>query len=119
MNSPPERKSIKVSKGVHSRVYEVADSLGASAHEAIRILTDPSTVCLPLSTPQHERWNAYAEAAGIPLAAWIEQRVEAAIQYGSDPGTMHLVLDTVRALAREAGVTVRRSTPRTKPKESP
>lgn len=119
MNTPPERKSLKVSTDVHSRVHQLATELGESAQGAIRVLTDPSTVRLPLSTTQHERWTAYAQAAGIPLAAWIEQRVEAAIQYGTDPGTMHLVLDTVRALAREAGVTVRRSTPRTKPKESP
>lgn len=112
MNSPAGRKSLKVSTGVHSAVHRLATELGANADEAIRLLVDPSTVRLPLSTAQHERWTAYADANGIPLAEWITQRVEAAIQFGTDQGTMALVLDHVRALARHAGVEVRRSTPR-------
>lgn len=104
MTNPPDRRSLKVSTGVHSAVHQLATQLGASADEAIRLLVDPSTVRLPLSTTQHERWTAYADAAGIPLAAWIEQRVEAAIQYGTDQGTMHAVLKHVRALTSAAGI---------------
>jgi len=98
MNNPPERKSLKVSAPVHSRVHQVANELGASAHEAIRLLVDPSTVCLPLSPEQHARWTSYAQASGIPLAEWIEHRIEAAIQYGTDQGTMAEVLRHVRTL---------------------
>lgn len=98
MNNPPDRKSLKVSPDVHSRVHQLATELGASAQGAIRLLVDPSTVRLPLSTTQHERWTAYAEAAGIPLTEWITHRVEAAIQYGTDQGTMAEVLKGVRAL---------------------
>jgi hypothetical protein len=107
MTDPTERKSLKVSAPVHQRVHQVANDLGASAHEAIRLLVDPSTVCLPLSTQQHERWTRYAEAAGIPLAEWITHRVEAAIQYGTDQGTMAEVLRLTRALAQRAGVETR------------
>lgn len=98
MNNPPARKSFKVSTDVHSRVHQLATQLGASADEAIRLLVDESTVRLPLSTAQHERWTAYADAAGIPLAEWITHRVEAAIQFGTDQGTMAEVLRTVRAI---------------------
>jgi hypothetical protein len=103
MTNPTERKTLKVSPDVHSRVHLVATELGASAHEAIRVLTDPSTVRLPLSPVQHERWTRYADAAGIPLAEWITHRVEAAIQYGTDQGTMAEVLRLVRALAKAPG----------------
>ena len=101
----PERRSLKVSTAVHSRVHQLATELGASADEAIRLLVDSSTVRLPLSTRQHERWTAYADAAGIPLDQWITQRVEAAIQYGTDQGTMADVLRHVRALTAHAGLT--------------
>lgn len=104
MAETADRRSLKVSTPVHSAVHHLATQLGKSADEAIRLLVDPSTVRLPLSTTQHERWTAYAQASGIPLADWITQRVEAAIQYGSDPGTMHLVLKHVRALAEHAGL---------------
>lgn len=100
MTTPPDRKSLKVSPDVHSRVHQLATELGASAQEAIRLLVDPSTVRLPLSTQQHERWTAYAQAAGIPLAEWITHRVEAAIQYGTDQGTMAEVLRHVRTLVK-------------------
>ena len=99
MTDPTERKSLKVSPDVHSRVHQLATELGASAQGAIQILMDPSTVRLPLSTTQHERWTRYADAAGIPLAEWITHRVEAAIQYGTDQGTMAEVLRIVRTLA--------------------
>lgn len=111
MNNPPARRSLKVSTDVHSRVHQLATQLGASADEAIRLLTDASTVRLPLSTVQHEKWTRYAEAAGIPLAEWIIHRVEAAIQYGTDQGTMTEVLKLTRVL-------VARTAP-PKPKESP
>jgi hypothetical protein len=97
----------------------VASELGASAHEAIRLLVDPSTVCLPLSTEQHARWTRYAEAGGIPLAQWVEQRVEAAIQFGTDQGTMAEVLRHVRALTAHAGIDVPRANTRRTLKEKP
>jgi hypothetical protein len=87
-----------VSTPVHSRVHQLAAQLGSSADEAIRVLTDESTVRLPLSPEQYERWHAYAAAAGIPLADWITHRIEAAIQYGTDQGTMGEVLKGVRVL---------------------
>lgn len=114
MEETPARRSVKLSTPVHSAVHQLATQLGKSADEAVRLLVDPSTVRLPLSTTQHQRWTSYADAAGVPLADWITQRIEAAIQYGSDPGTMHLVLDHVRALALHHDIEVRRTTPRKK-----
>lgn len=98
MTNSAGRKSLKVSTPVHSRVHRLATELGASADEAIRLLTDESTVRLPLSPEQYEKWHAYAAAAGLPLATWVEQRIEAAIQYGTDQGTMAEVLKHVRTL---------------------
>lgn len=98
MTNPTDRKSLKVSTPVHARVHQVASELGRSAHEAIGLLVDPSTVCLPLSPEQHAEWTRYAEASGIPLAEWITHRIEAAIQYGTDQGTMIEVLRHVRTL---------------------
>lgn len=113
MSNPPARKSFKVSTDVHSRVHQLAGQLGASADEAIRLLVDESTIRLPLSPVQYEKWHAYAAAAGIPLAEWITHRVEAAIQYGTDQGTMAEVLKHVRTLV------ARTAPPKIKHKESP
>lgn len=115
MDESPARRSVKLSTPVHSAVHRLATELGKSADAAVQMLLDPSTVRLPLSTTQHERWTSYADAAGVSLAEWITLRVEAAIQYGSDPGTMHLVLDHVRALALHAEIQVRRTPARKTP----
>jgi predicted HicB family RNase H-like nuclease len=118
MNNPPDRKSLKVSTRVHSRVHQVASELSTSAAEAIGLLVDPSTVCLPLSPEQHARWTRYAEASGISLAEWITHRVEAAIQYGTDQGTMAEVLKGVRALLARTAPPPPPRRP-LKPKETP
>jgi len=118
MNNPPERKSLKVSPDVHLAVHQLATQLGASAQEAIRLLVDPSTVRLPLSTEQHERWTSYAEASGVPLDQWITYRIEAAIQYGTDQGTMAEVLKGVRTLLTRTAPPPPPRRP-LKPKETP
>lgn len=118
MSNPPDRKSLKVSTRVHSRVHQVASELSTSAAEAIGLLVDPSTVCLPLSPEQHEKWTSYAEASGIPLAEWITHRIEAAIQYGTDQGTMIEVLKGVRTLLARSAPPPPPRRP-LKPKETP
>lgn len=109
MSSPsPLTKSLKVSAETHQRIHDLAVRLETTADGALNHLLGISSVRVPLSDVQRTRWQAYADASGVSLAAWIMLRVEAAMQYGHDPGTMHLVLATVRAIADAEGVTVPR-----------
>ena len=102
MTNPTDRKSVKLSTGVHSAVHRLAQELGASADEAIRLLVDESTVRLPLSPKQHARWTAHAQAAGVPLAEWVTQRIEASILHSE---TLDQVFYRVDMLCRHAGLT--------------
>lgn len=107
MTAPVERRNIKVSPEVHARIYRLAEQLGcASADQAIDRLFGKSAVVLSLTDVQHERWQAYADAAGVPLDQWVVLRCEAAMQYGTDKGSIGMVLDHVRALTQAAGIEV-------------
>lgn len=123
MSAPVERKSIKVSPEIHEAVHRLSTAHGVSADETIRSLLNVSTVAprlpLYLSEGQLARWSAYAEAAGMSVEDWVVARVEAAIQYGIDPGTMHDVLKYVRALTRHAGISVHRRPLKQPPAPSP
>jgi hypothetical protein len=111
MTAPDERKSMRVSPEVHALVSHLATKLDCSADEALRHLFHEATVRLDLTDVQRERWQAYADASGVSLAEWIVLRVEAAIQYGCDPGSMHIALDHLRALTAHHGITVKRTQP--------
>lgn len=107
--------TVQVSPPVHRAVHTLATQLGTSADGALQAVLDPCTIRVRVSGGQYERWHAYASAAGIPLDKWIEHRVEAAIQYGTDQGTMAEVLKHVRTLVQRTAV----PRAKTKPKESP
>lgn len=115
MTSPPDTKTVRVSRQTHAALHDLANRLSGragTADEAIQYLLGMSAVRVPVTDTQRARWAEYAKASGISLAQWVTLRVEAAIQYGNDPGTMHIVLDHVRALAAHAGIKVRRTAPR-------
>jgi hypothetical protein len=112
MGTPTDSKTIRVSNETHKRLMSLAADINGTADDALSHLLGLSTVRVPVSEVQRERWTAYANAQGVSIAEWVKLRVEAAIQYGTDQGTMHVVLDHVRALASAAGVRVTRTQPR-------
>lgn len=82
---------------------EIASSLRGTADEALGILMAESTVHVPLTPVQHERWSAAAGAAGVPLHQFVELRVEAAL-HGADTSMIERTYHTVRAIAAHHGV---------------
>lgn len=102
-DNSPGRKSLKVSTPVHSAVHELAAQLGKSADDAIAALVDPSTVRLPLSPQQHQRWTAVSQAAGLSLTDWIIQQCEAGIRYGGAE-TFNQIFRRVDMLVRHFGI---------------
>lgn len=107
MTSPNERRTIKVSARVHHRVHEMADRMEVGAGRVVEHLLD--AVHVPLSEIQRQRWEAAARAAGVPLAEWIVLRVEAAAEFGHDPGAMGVALDYLRSISAHLGVMLQRS----------
>ena len=109
-DNSPGRKSLKVSTPVHSAVHDLATRLGKTANEAISLLVDESTVRLPLSTEQHARWTAVAQAAGLPLPEWIMQQCEAGIRYGGGE-TIVQIFRRVDMLCHHFGLTEKAAAP--------
>ncbi|MFJ2307664.1 hypothetical protein [Streptomyces sp. NPDC087787] len=107
-----ETKTVRVSLEMHKAVHDLADRINGTADDAIRHLLDENTIRVPVTTAQRKRWQEYADASGVSIARFIMMRIEAALQYGMDPGTMHLAMDHLRAIARHMGVKVRPTQPR-------
>ncbi|HEX5566668.1 MAG TPA: hypothetical protein VFY14_07015 [Streptomyces sp.] len=112
MTAPTETKTVRLSPEMHKAVHDLAARLKGTADDAIRHLTSPDTLRVPVTEIQRERWEAYAEASGVPVADFIKLRVESALEYGCDPGTMHLAMDYLRAIARRMDIKVIPTKPR-------
>lgn len=106
MTAPVETKTLRVSAVTHKAVHDLAARLGGTADDVLRHLMDEATVRIPLTGVQRERWEHSAQAAGMDVAEFVKARVEAAMQFGSDPTTVRLIWDHVRALSQAAGVRI-------------
>jgi hypothetical protein len=111
MTAPVDYKTIKVSAEVHRRIHNIAAKLNTSADGAIAFLLGDSTVRVPVSDQQRERWKAAAETAGASVEEFVKLRVEAAIQYTGDPAALRTIYDHVFAIAHHAGITPVRPAP--------
>lgn len=87
----------------------MAVRMDSNADEVLRNLLSGTHV--HLSKNQRSKWTAYADASGVSLSDWIKLRVEAAIQYGTDPGTMHAALDHLKAITQHLGIPVTLTSP--------
>lgn len=97
-------KSLRVSTEVHERVMAIADERGWSVDMVIRHLTDESTLRIQMMPGQHVRWEEGAAAAGMPLPVWVVARVEAAMHYGSDRGTIESLYEDVKQIKQHFGI---------------
>lgn len=99
----PTTKQLRVSLNTHERVMRLAAHLNGTADDALRHLLGLSTVRVPVSDIQRERWIEAARIAGVSLPEFVEMRVEAALAFGFDPGTMAVIRDRVESIARTVG----------------
>lgn len=97
-------KTIRVSLETHKRLMDLADRLDGSADDALNHLLGASTVRVPVSDIQRDRWSEAAHAAGVSLPEFVKMRVEAALQYGADPRGLQMIYDQVCAIARHTGM---------------
>jgi hypothetical protein len=93
---------------------DLADRLDGSADDALGHLLGSSTVRVPVSDIQRERWSEHAHRMGVSLPEFVKMRVEAAVQYGADPGGLQKIYDQVTEICRFLGMRrryVNQSTP--------
>lgn len=111
---PSDSKTVRVRAETHRRIMALADRLEGSADDALSHLLGESTIRIQVSDSQRHRWSESAHAAGVSLQEFIKLRVEAAIQFGSDPDTLRLIYQEVRRIARvvDARSTRRQGDPR-------
>ena len=86
-------KQLRVSLDTHGRIHNLAAKLNGTADDAVRHLLGESTVRVPVTDIQRARWTAQADHVGVTLAQFITLRVEAAIQFGSDPANIRQMRD--------------------------
>lgn len=82
----------------------LVDERGQNVDTVLRHLTDDSTVRIPMMPGQATRWHAAAEEAGMPLPVWVVARVESAMHYGADRGTIERLYDDVRQIKEHFGI---------------
>lgn len=91
MTAPTPQKSLRVSEEVHRAVHDLAQKINGSADDALGHLLGESTVRVPVTDRQRHRWTVAAREAGVTVDQFVMMRVEAALQFGSDPTTLKLI----------------------------
>lgn len=100
-----ESKSIRVDPEVHKRLQRIVDTTGCkSLSDAVAFLLDPTVVHVNVTREQRQKWDAYASENGMRTSEFVIARVEAACQYGVDPGAVRRIHDMVYALTKAAGI---------------
>jgi hypothetical protein len=99
MATPPSTKTVRVSLETHNRLNALAARMNGTVDDAVNYLFDrEELIRLRVSDRQRERWQVCATQAGIPLPEFIAQCTEAAVQYGTDRGTMLLMIQHIREI---------------------
>lgn len=97
-------KTIRVSLETHKTLMDLADRLDGSADDALSHLLGSSTVRVPVSDIQRDRWSKAAHGAGVSLPEFVKMRVEAALQWGGDPGVLGTIYDQVIKICQHTGM---------------
>jgi hypothetical protein len=103
MTAPINTTTIRVSTEMRDRIMAMAKSRRQSADEVLADLLNPSTVIVPLTRVQHQRWRDAAAAIGVTLSQFVSLRVEYAMG-GMDVSMLERMFYTVRAIAQHHGV---------------
>lgn len=96
--STPNTKTIRVSHEAHKQLHDLAAKLNGTADDALRYLLGVSTVRVPVTDVQRERWTEAAQTAGVSLPQYVTMRVEAVLQFGADPAWLGMIYDRVNGL---------------------
>lgn len=104
MTSPTDTKTVRVALDTHTQLHDLAAQLNGTADDAVRHLLGLSTIRVPVSDIQRKRWTDSARAAGVSVDEFVKMRVEAAMEFGTDPSTIRQIWSTVNALAGAAGI---------------
>lgn len=87
------RKSVLIQEDTHALLMARVKQVNAnSADELLRMFLEEEVVRIPLPAVAYKRWTESASEAGFSLSQWVAQRVEAAIQYQADAGTIGRVM---------------------------
>jgi hypothetical protein len=97
-------RTIRVSLETHKAVMDLADRLDGSADDALNHLIGASTVRVPVSDIQRQRWSRAAHDAGVSLPEFVKMRVEAALQWGGDPGVLGTIYDQIIKVCQHTGM---------------
>ncbi|WP_159050654.1 MULTISPECIES: hypothetical protein [Streptomyces] len=98
MATPPSSKTVRVSHETHQRLTALAERHNGTIDDVISRLLAPDLVMIRASAVQRERWQIQATASGLPLAEFIAQCTESAVQYGLDRGAMVLQAQHIREI---------------------
>jgi hypothetical protein len=104
MTTPDGTKQARLSAETHRRLMGLAAELGGTADDALRHLLGLSTIRVPVTEAQRRRWIGQAQAAGVTVEQFVELRVEAAIQYGTDAAAIQQIWHGVNQLCAAAGL---------------
>ncbi len=103
-STQPADRTIRVNAQTHAKLAKLAAHLNGTMAEAVEWHLQPGILRIALGDQRKQRWAEAAAANGMSLAEFVNARVEAAIQYGADPGGLRRVHDLVLALCKAQGV---------------
>jgi len=104
MTTPDGTKQARFTLESHRKLMDLAAQLGGTADDALRHLLGLSTIRVPVTDIQRDRWIEAAEATGVSVDEFVRLRIEACLQFGTDGIAIRRVVDGVDALCRQAGL---------------
>lgn len=100
----PANHTVRVTAEVHAKLTKLAAHLNGTVGDAVEWTLQPGVLRIALGDLRKQRWSEAAAANGMQLPEFVSARVEAAIQYGADPGGLRRTHDLVLALCKAQGV---------------
>jgi predicted HicB family RNase H-like nuclease len=98
MGTPPSTKTVRVSQETHQRLNDLAERRKCSVDDVIQSLLAEDLVRVRVTPRQRERWQKAATESGVTLPVFVGHVTEAAVMYGTDRGTMHLLWNHVKEI---------------------
>lgn len=104
MTAPIESKSAKFSPEVHAEILRVAREIGGTMDDALRHVLGMSTIRVPVTDVQRERWTEAADVVGVTVEQFVLLRVESALYYNTTADAIYSIYTGVTELCRAEGL---------------